>query len=96
MPSNGADDAPRFPLGQVVATRGAIASLTRDEIGFALAMHRTGNWGDLCAEDRKANDRALGEEGRLLSAYTLGSGVRFYVITEWDRSVTTVLLPSEY
>ena len=48
------------------------------------------------AEDKRSNDRALADEGRLVSAYRLGSGVRFYVVTEWDRSYTTVLLPSEY
>ncbi len=55
-----------------------------------------GDSGDLDREDKKANDDALRDDGRLLSAYLSASGVKFWIITEWDRSVTTLLLPSEY
>ena len=96
MPSHEADAAPKFLMGRIVATPGVLAAVPRDEIDFALALHQTGNWGELCEEDKKANDSALAGEGRLLSAYRFGSGVRFYVITESDWSVTTALLPSEY
>jgi hypothetical protein len=80
----------------VVGTRGAITALSEAEVLFALARHRHGDWGDLDAGDRAANDAALRSEGRLFSSYRSASGTRFYVITEWDRSLTTVLLPSEY
>ena len=96
MQSRGADAAPLFRLGMVVGTRGAIKALAEAEVLVALARHRHGDWGDLGDEDRAANDAALRNEGRLFSAYRSASGTRFYVITEWDRSVTTVLLPSEY
>ena len=96
MQSRGADAAPLFRLGKVVGTRGAISALTEAEIYFALARHRHGDWGDLDDEDKASNDAALRNEGRLFSAYHSASGKKFWVITEWDRSVTTVLLPSEY
>ena len=59
-----------------------------------LARHRAGDWGDLGAADTRANDEALAEGGRLLSAYQTAGKV--WVITEWDRSATTVLLPADY
>ena len=96
MQSRGADAAPLFRLGMVVGTRGAVAALAEAEVLFALARHRHGDWGDLDDEDRAANDAAVSDGSRILSAYRSASGTRFYVITEWDRSVTTVLLPSEY
>jgi hypothetical protein len=96
MAQGGADAAPRFALGRVLLTQGARASLTDDEIDLALAMHGAGSWGDMERGDKARNDLALIKGDRLVSVYSLGSKVRFYVITEWDRSVTTVLLPSEY
>ena len=89
---------PRFSLGQVVATPGALDALQRAHqtpLEF-LARHSAGDWGDLVAEDLQENARALHGGGRLFSAYNLQDGTRIWVITEWDRSVTTVLLPSEY
>ena len=62
----------------------------------ALRRHARGDWGDLDDEDRKANDRALQEGSRLFSAYKTKAGVKFWIITEADRSATTVLLPDEY
>ena len=85
-----------FSLGQVVATQGALRELTQANIRNALNRHRAGDWGDLCPEDRAANDRAMLDGSRFLSAYHTESGVCFWVITEADRSATTVLLPSEY
>lgn len=89
-------------LGQVVATPGALEALRAADAGLELAQHllarhASGDWGDLDQEDREANDRAaaLGEE-RILSAYDLDGGGRIWIITEWDRSVTTLLLPEEY
>lgn len=86
----------RFRLGQTTITRGALAALTHGDVLGALARHARGDWGDVDAEDWQANERALREEGRLVSVYRSGEGLKFYVITEWDRSYTTVLLPEEY
>lgn len=87
---------PIFPLGKLVATPGALQSVLPNEIQKALNRHATGDWGELDDEDRKSNDRALLEGTRLLSAYKTQEEIRFWVITEWDRSVTTILLPQEY
>jgi len=88
--------AGKFPLGRTVATPGALQDLTHDDIIAALTRHSQGDWGDLDEPDLAANERALLTEGRLFSVYTSASHVRFYVITECDRSATTVLLPHEY
>ncbi len=82
-------------LGQVVVTRNALAVLSKDAVYAALARHQAGDWGDVCDEDRRSNDEALVEGTRLLSVY--GDGERkFWIITEADRSATTVLLPEDY
>ncbi len=86
----------RFALGRTVATQGAVATIPHHEILRALARHERGDWGDLGGEDIAANNEALLNEGRLLSVYKAADGTRFYVITECDRSYTTVLLPEEY
>jgi hypothetical protein len=87
-----------FPLGQTVATPGALEAL--EEAGTSpttlLDRHSRGDWGDLDQEDKRANDRAVVDDERLLSAYTLPTGRRVWVVTEWDRSATTVLLPEDY
>ena len=88
--------AGKFPLGRTVATPGALEHLTHDDILHALARHVQGDWGEIEDEDLAANERALLTEGRLVSVYSSASHVRFYVITECDRSATTVLLPHEY
>jgi hypothetical protein len=86
---------PKFPLGQVVATP-AVISLGIDLFPY-LRRHHCGDWGDaLGEEDREANDAALTDGSRILSCYQVGGGRRIYIITEWDRSLTTVLLPEEY
>jgi hypothetical protein len=85
-----------FPLGQLYATPGVLVDVTETEISAALTRHSTGDWGDLCQEDIDENNRALKEGARLLSCYRSSQRVKFWIITEWDRSVTTVLLPSEY
>ncbi|TDU80799.1 hypothetical protein EI77_00096 [Prosthecobacter fusiformis] len=87
---------PRFSLGRLFATPGAIQALTSSDIQTALSRHLQGDWGELTSEDIEANNDALQDGSRLLSAYSGENGIRFWVITEWDRSVTTVLLPSEY
>lgn len=87
---------PQFSLGQLYATPGAMQALTSSDIQTALSRHLQGDWGELTSEDIEANNDALQDGNRLLSAYSGEDGIRFWVITEWDRSVTTVLLPSEY
>jgi hypothetical protein len=86
----------RFPLGFLVATPGALAAVQPDDLRAALSRHLRGDWGLVCADDWQANDRALVEETRLLSTYDTAGGKRFWIITEADRSTTTVLLPDEY
>lgn len=86
-------------LGRVVATPGALEAL-READSTALpylVRHASGDWGDVPAEDARANNEALVSGARVISGYTLRDGVtRIWVITEADRSVTTILLPSEY
>lgn len=86
----------KFPLGKTVATPGVIACITLLEIHLALTRHHNGDWGNLDEEDMQSNEDALIEGSRLLSAYYSNQGIKFWIITEADRSVTTVLLPSEY
>ena len=88
--------AAKFPLGRLVATPGALAILSHPDITTALARHLQGDWGDVDGDDRAANDNALIEGSRLLSAYHAANGTKFWIITEWDRSATTVLLPEDY
>jgi hypothetical protein len=86
---------PRFPVGMTYATPGALA-LNVDLTKY-LRRHHCGDWGDeLCAEDKAANEQALKDGSRLLSCYRTPAGDRLYIITEWDRSMTTIMLPSEY
>jgi hypothetical protein len=61
-----------------------------------LQRHASGDWGDVCEEDRVANNDALQYGDRLLSSYAISENIKIWVITEYDRSVTTILLPSEY
>ena len=84
-----------FALGQLVITSNASLRLTTEEVLTALRRHASGDWGNLCPEDTLANADALKQEGRLFSAYGHGEA-RFWVITEANRSVTTVLLPEDY
>ena len=86
----------RFSLGQTVITRGALAVLTAEDVQAAVRRHSSCDWGDVCPEDWQLNDAALRDGTRLLSAYRSSGGTRFWVITEADRSATTVLLPEEY
>lgn len=89
---------PLFPLGQVVATPGALSALVEaGQTPFEfLQRHSRGDWGELDAQDIQENELSLREGFRLLSAYTLASGQRLWIITESDRSVSTLLLPSDY
>ena len=102
---------PKFSLGQVVMTRGVQAAIERhpeekgmeELVNVIYNRHAEADWcndGDLDEHDVNANERALESGGRLFSVYYLADGTergtKMYVITEWDRSVTTALLPEEY
>ena len=88
----------KFPLGEVVVTQGAAAAL--HEAGehplSYLRRHAHGDWGELDEEDKAENEFSLSNGLRLLSAYTLRDDTRIWIITEADRSATTLLLPQEY
>jgi len=90
------DETAKFSLGHTVATPNALAEIPDDEILLALSRHIRGDWGKLDREDLAANERALRSGGRLFSEYHSTQKVKFWVITEADRSVTTVLLPKDY
>ena len=85
-----------FASGRTVITRGALDALEGEDVHASIARHASGDWGDVCPEDKQANDDASKVGARLLSAYHTGSGQKFWIITEADRSATTVLLPEEY
>ncbi|MBQ8179900.1 MAG: hypothetical protein IJ026_05635 [Candidatus Methanomethylophilaceae archaeon] len=92
-----------LPLGQVFVTHG-VNDLVNDGIVGQLQLirlvhrHAMGDWGDLCEEDRLMNEEALDPEcpERVLSSYPIGCHDKVWIITEWDRSRTTLLLPEEY
>lgn len=94
-------DKAGFPMGRVVATPGALAALGDDDdtrnanLAAILARHATGDWGEVCNEDKQANEDALRHGARLLSVYSV-RGEKLWLITEADRSATTALLPQEY
>ncbi|MFN0017951.1 MAG: hypothetical protein ACKVP0_06800 [Pirellulaceae bacterium] len=94
---------PRFSLGQVLATPGAIAALAvAGQSGHEfLSRHTQGDWGDVCVEDAALNDEAMIDGSRLLSSYRLKDGTKIWIITEaadeqGRRAATTTLLPEEY
>lgn len=87
---------PKFPLGDLVSTRNAADKITHEEIQQGIVRHVAGDWGDLCDEDVATNDYNLRNNGRLMSVYKTEDEVTFWIITESDRSVTTVLLPKDY
>ena len=87
--------AAKFPLGQVVMTSNAADQLAAEDIQNALTRHAAGDWGEVCEEDRHENELSLKEGYRLLSVYRSGD-TKFWIITERDRSVTTVLMPEDY
>lgn len=99
--------AVRFPLGQIVSTPGALDLMERYHVNplLLLGRHLAGDWGDVCQDDAQANQDALENGARLFSVYQLPSPVgmedalapaKVWIITEADRSTTTLLLPEEY
>lgn len=86
----------RFALGRLLITHGAKETLEESEVLSALGRHASGDWGDVCEEDGKENDFSVSRNLRIFSVYHSKNGEKFWVITEADRSATTVLLPEEY
>src|SRR5438067_1485740 len=89
---------PLFPLGMTCATPGALEALSEAEqeaVEF-LHRHQLGDWSEMCDEDRRENEFSVDKRLRIFSAYRTSKGEKLWVITEADRSVTTLLLPSEY
>jgi hypothetical protein len=89
---------PLFELGATKGTIGAVTAMKTLGIDPSdlLSRHVTGDWGDLSTHDRIMNEEAVRDGLRIMSVYPFPNGVRLYIITEADRSMTTVLLPSEY
>jgi len=89
---------PLFPLGQIVATPGALAALERAQQAPTcfLARHACGDWGELEPTDVAENQYSIAHGLRLLSSYQTNAGEKLWIITEADRSATTLLLPEEY
>ena len=85
-----------FPLGRVVITANAHTRLSEQVVLASLARHANGDWGDVCDDDRRENEFSLERGFRLLSVYRDESETTFWIITEADRSATTVLMPGEY
>lgn len=88
-----------FPLGRLVATPGALTLLTNvgENPAALLGRHQSGDWGDVPPEDARENELSVLEGFRVVSSYPVGSdGAKVWIITEWDRSSTCILLPEEY
>ncbi|MBV8050961.1 MAG: hypothetical protein JOZ80_07230 [Acidobacteriaceae bacterium] len=95
---NSLPTVPLFPSGHLVATPGALALLdetNKSPLEF-LSRHLRGDWGDLCQEDKAENELSLRNGFRILSSYQVSETATLWIITEADRSVTTLLLPEEY
>lgn len=87
---------PLFSLGECVATPAALKALTPGEALVLLGRHQSGDWGDVSPEDAYENEFSVQHGFRILSSYEAAGGTRVWILTEADRSVTTILLPSEY
>lgn len=89
-----------FELGEIVATANVMAALEARGLTAllqtAVNRHVLGDWGDLCEEDRQSNEEAVKADGRLMSVYRVDDALTLWVVTEWDRSYTTILLPEDY
>ncbi|MFN3194027.1 MAG: type I restriction endonuclease subunit M [Aureliella sp.] len=88
--------AGRFQLGELFITPMAKELLSQLEVSLMLSRHAQGDWGICCASDCQANESALKNEARIISCYKSKGGEKVWIITEADRSATTVLLPSDY
>ena len=87
-----------FPLGQIVATPGALRALQKAEQAHDVFLdrHVDGDWGEVPEADKQENEFSVEHGFRILSAYTTSAGDRIWILTEADRSATTIMLPSEY
>ena len=94
----GAFKTPLFPLGQVVATPGALDAISESAQtpGEFVSRHQCGDWGLVPDSDKTQNNENIFQEGMLHSSYKTRNDTVIWVITEWDRSATTLLLPSDY
>lgn len=86
----------KFKLGKIVTTPNALSQLTLEDLLVGIGRHQAGDWGNVDEHDRQANELALIKGKRLWSVYHAANGVKFWIITEADRSATTVLLPEDY
>jgi hypothetical protein len=86
----------KFRIGRIVTMPNAFARLTSNDILAGIRRHHAGDWGDVDEHDRQANERGLIGRTRLWSVYHSANGVRFWIITEADRSSTTILMPEDY
>ena len=87
----------KFPLGQIVITKNALGVLDNGSVNKTfLTKYINCDWGELCEEDKKLNDEALIHGDRILAAYRDANGTKFWIITEHDRSCTTILMPEDY
>jgi hypothetical protein len=86
----------KFTLGQTVITRTAMNILHPEDVLAAMRRHAIGDWGEVCHEDWAENEISLDQGFRILSAYRDRNDRKFWIITEADRSATTVLLPEDY
>ena len=86
----------KFRCGKLVITPNALEQIPREEILTGIGRHQAGDWGDGSNQDWEKNELALKRGTRLFSVYHAKSGIKFWIITEADRSVTTILLPREY
>jgi len=91
-----ATKTPTFKLGQIVITPNALESLHSEDVQASLTRHSLCDWGECSPDDAEANNEAWHEGCRILSVYHDRNGVKFWIITEADRSVTTILLPEDY
>jgi hypothetical protein len=89
---------PLFSLGHLVATPAALAAIARsgESARVFFGRHAAGDWGDVCEEDKKLNDQAVSAGERLLSSYRTTKGEKIWIISDADRSATTLLLPDDY
>jgi hypothetical protein len=86
----------KFRLGRIVSTPNALDHLTQDDILLAIQRHQAGDWGDVSENDRRENELSLKRRSRLWSVYHSADGIKFWLITEANRSATLVLMPEDY
>ncbi len=88
----------KFRLGEIVSTTHLFEHCEKNSFALLpyLVRHAQGDWGDVCKSDWESNDKAVKEGLRILSEYKLPDGKRIWIITEWDRSTTTLLFPEDY